>query len=378
MASSNSDLDRFIRDAMLAGQSRDAIRNALLAAGWTLEQLAGALDDYAEVDFPVPVPKPRASLSSRDAFLYLVLFSLLYFLCYHLGSLLFDLIDAALPDMADPSYRHDFFGSTRFSTAALIITFPLFAWMARLVGRETERAPIKRFSPVRRWLTYLTLFVSATAIIGDLTVLVYNVLGGELSLRFVLKVLVVAMIAASVFGYYLWDLRRDESATRAWRAMGKRLLIAAGIVAVAALAGGFLLMGSPSSQRAQRMDERRVGDLQQIEMMVRAHVEETGRLPADLATIAAKPGVALPVADPDTGKPYVYRIDDALRFSLCADFQTDTAESRRGDPAWPVSTEWAHGIGNTCFSRRIEPPSEREAAAEADARAAKRAAIQTQ
>ena len=90
MASNNSDLDRFIRDAMLAGQSRDAIRNALLAAGWTPEQLAGALDDYAEVDFPVPVPKPRASLSSRDAFLYLVLFSLLYFLCYHLGSLLFD------------------------------------------------------------------------------------------------------------------------------------------------------------------------------------------------------------------------------------------------------------------------------------------------
>lgn len=378
MASSNSELDRFVRDAMLAGQSRDAIRNALLAAGWTAEQLAGALDDYADVAFPVPVPKPRASLSSRDAFLYLVLFSLLYVLCYHLGSLLFDLINAALPDAADPAYRYDFFSSTRFSTAALIITFPLFAWMARLVGRETERAPIKRFSPVRRWLTCLTLFVSATAIIGDLTVLVYNVLGGELSVRFVLKVLVVALIAGSVFGYYLWDLRREESETHAWRAMGKRLLIAAGIVAIAALVGGFLLMGSPSTQRAQRMDQRRVSDLQQIEAMVRAHVDETGRLPTDLATLAAKPGVGLSIVDPETGKPYVYRIDDPLRFSLCAEFVTDTAARTRGGRAWPMSMEWAHGIGNTCFTRRIETPSEREAAVDAAAQAAKRAAIQAQ
>lgn len=354
MASSNSDLDRFIRDAMLARQSREAIRNALLEAGWTQEQLTGALDDYAEVDFPVPVPKPRASLSSRDAFLYLVLFSLLYFLCYHLGSLLFDLINAALPDVTEQGYRHDFFASTRFSTAALIITFPLFAWMAGLLGRETERAPIKRFSPVRRWLTYLTLFVSAAAIIGDLTVLVYNVLGGELSLRFVLKVLVVALIAGSVFGYYLWDLRREESESRAWRAMGRRLLVAAGIVAVAALVGGFILMGSPSAQREQRMDQRRVSDLQQIETTLRNHFDETGALPPDLATLAARPGVGLSIRDPDTGAPYGYRIEAPQRFALCADFSTDTAAVRRGQRAWMMPVEWAHGVGNTCFKRHID------------------------
>jgi len=44
----------------------------------------------------------------------------------------------------------------------------------------------------------------------DMTTLVNNVLGGELSLRFLLKVLVAAVIAGSVFGYYLWDLRSEE------------------------------------------------------------------------------------------------------------------------------------------------------------------------
>ena len=211
MASSNSDLDRFIRDAMLAGQSRDAIRNALLAAGWTPEQLAGALDDYAEVDFPVPVPKPRASLSSRDAFLYLVLFSLLYFLCYHLGSLLFDLVNRALPDPADQARFPMFGDSMRFSVAALVIAFPVFAWMSHRVGVDVARHPIKRLSPVRRWLTYLTLFVAAGILIGDMTSLVYNLLGGEATPRFLCKVAVVAMIAGGVFHYYLHDLRREEA-----------------------------------------------------------------------------------------------------------------------------------------------------------------------
>jgi hypothetical protein len=68
---------------------------------------------------------------------------------------------------------------------------------------------------VRRWLTYLTMFVAASILIGDVISLVYTVLGGELTVRFVLKVLTVGAIAGSVFGYYMWDLRGDEEAPRA-------------------------------------------------------------------------------------------------------------------------------------------------------------------
>jgi hypothetical protein len=35
-------------------------------------------------------------------------------------------------------------------------------------------------------------------------------LGGELTIRFFLKVLTIAVIAGTIFGYYLWDLRREE------------------------------------------------------------------------------------------------------------------------------------------------------------------------
>ncbi|MCD7099748.1 DUF5671 domain-containing protein [Stenotrophomonas sp. MMGLT7] len=211
MAAGTQDLEAFVREALGRGVSRDAIATALAAAGWPPEQARNALSAYADIEFPVPVPRPRPYLSAREAFLYLVLFATLYVSAYHLGSLLFALVDHAWPDPADSGYRAMRLGSTmRWSAASVIIAFPVFLFVAHYLGRELARNPVKRLSAVRRWLTYLTLFVAALVLICDMITLVYNVLGGELTLRFVLKVLVVAAIAGSIFGYYLSDLRREE------------------------------------------------------------------------------------------------------------------------------------------------------------------------
>lgn len=211
MASGTRDLELFVRDALARGASKPAIEAALAAAGWPSEQSRSALGAYADVDFPVPVPRPRPYLSAREAFLYLLLFATLYVSAYHVGSLLFDLITRALPDAADAGHvAARLSHSMRWSTAAVIIAFPVFLYVAHHLGRELARNPVKRLSAVRRWLTYLTLFLAATVLIGDMITLVYNVLGGELTLRFGLKVLVVAVIAGSIFGYYLLDLRHEE------------------------------------------------------------------------------------------------------------------------------------------------------------------------
>lgn len=211
MASASPELEVFVRDALMRGHSRQQVSSALLAAGWSEQQISGVLDGWADVDFPLPVPRPRASLSAREAFAYLVLFSTLYFFAWNLGSLLFQLIQYALPDPADPDWKLvRLSGGIRWAISALVIAFPVFVFAAHRVSRDVDRHPIKRLSPVRRWLTYLTLFVAATVLIGDLTALVFNLLGGDLSLRFVLKVLVVGVIAGTVFGYYLWDLRQEE------------------------------------------------------------------------------------------------------------------------------------------------------------------------
>ncbi|HET9358675.1 MAG TPA: DUF5671 domain-containing protein [Vicinamibacterales bacterium] len=216
MATGDHLLD-FVKDALGRGVPRPQIEEALRKAGWTADQIRGALTAFAEVDFPIPVPRARPYLSAREAFMYLVLFGTLYSSAYSLGSLAFDFINIAFPDpAAGSSFRETeeyVRQSIRWSVSMLIVAFPVFMYTSLLTGRAISLDPTKRASKVRRWLTYWTLFIAACALIGDVTTLVYNLLGGELTVRFMLKVIVVALIAGTAFTYYLRDLRQDEEET---------------------------------------------------------------------------------------------------------------------------------------------------------------------
>jgi len=211
------DLSVFVKEALLRGTPRAGVKDALGRAGWQPAQIDAALGAYVEMDFPVPVPRPARYLSARDAFQYLVLFSMLYVAAGHLCGLIFLLIEQAFPDPAAPdwSQRAEFVASSmRWAVSALAVSVPVFLYMSLRTRRDVSRDPLKRNSSVRRWLTYLTLFVGATVIVCDAVTLLYYMLGGELTVRFVLKTLTVAVVSGSIFGYYLWDVKGDEEASQ--------------------------------------------------------------------------------------------------------------------------------------------------------------------
>jgi hypothetical protein len=207
MAAETHQLESFVKESLQSGKSRGEIANALENAGWPGAQIANALDAFADIDFSIPVPRPRPSLTAREAFLYLVMFCTLYFAAWNLGSLLFIFINRTFPEGNNGYYVGEM---QRWATAAIIIGFPVFLLLARYIGKQIELNPFKRLSPARRWLTYLTLFLASGTLLGDVTTLIYNLLGGDLTIRFVLKILVVALIAGSCFVYYLLDLRKEE------------------------------------------------------------------------------------------------------------------------------------------------------------------------
>ena len=201
----------FVESALRAGQPRDAVRGALEQAGWSKDQIGDALAYYADVAFAVPVPRPRAQLSARDAFWYLLMFGSLYASAFYLGDLLFSFINLAYPDDLSYSDNTAFVeGAIRWATAALIVAFPVFMLTSLKIDREASADPTRRNSAMRKWLTYITLLLAAIAIVGDAITLVYNVLNGDLTVRFILKVVVVAAIAAAAFAYYTWSMRRDD------------------------------------------------------------------------------------------------------------------------------------------------------------------------
>ncbi len=52
--------------------------------------------------------------------------------------------------------------------------------------------------------------VAAGILVGDVTSVVYNLLSGEITTRFVLKVLTVGTIAGAVFAHLVRGLREEE------------------------------------------------------------------------------------------------------------------------------------------------------------------------
>ena len=349
----NPDLHQFVREALASGVPRQSIAERLRRAGWQPDEVEAALGAWAEDDFPIPVPRRRAYLPAREAFLYLVLFATLYATAFNVGALLFQFIERWLPDPARVGWDRYSADTVRGAVAAVMIAYPVFLFLSRFIGRAIAREPEKRGSTIRKWLTYLTLFVAALVMLGDLSFLVARLLSGDLPLRFLLKALVVFAIAGWVFGHYLTDLRREEDRPAADRGPGWTAR-AAGAAVLVTLAVGLVLGGSPARERQRQLDRRRIDDLRSISIAVETFYGERRALPGSLSQLVELPSTGVrSVQDPLTREAYVYRTLDSTGYELCATF--DTADSL-GAPEYDLpqaSRFWRHGAGRTCFRFQI-------------------------
>lgn len=208
----NQELAGFLKAGLDRGLPRERLKGVLLEAGWAPDQVRDALGRFADVAFPIPVPRPTPYVMAREAFVYLVLFTTLYISAFNLGNLVFQLINRAFPDPAlDPVFALETSRrAMRWAISLLVVAFPVFASIAWTNERAVRRDPTLRLSRVRRWLTFLTLFAATGFLIGDVTSLVYNLLAGEITMRFLLKVLTVGVIAGGVFAWFHRDLRNEQ------------------------------------------------------------------------------------------------------------------------------------------------------------------------
>ena len=355
----NEELRQFIKESLERGQTREAIRNVLLEAGWQEREVNNGLAAFADVDFPVAVPRPRPYLYAREAFLYLVSFIALYVFAFSLGAVFFGLIDY---HFSSSIYRYDSSPSAAQTTAlaAVIVAFPLYLFLMRRLATAVAADPERRQSLIRRWLTYLTLVVGAAIILGDVIALLSRLLAGDPTTGFILKVAAILLITGPIFGYYLWDMRQaeeevTESTARAAPAL-RGLVIGAVVVVVVALGYSVYLVGTPGQQRDVRLDERRVDDLRNISHNIDTYLELNDEMPEGLRDLTGPRFYVDSIEDPETGSPYEYRVIEDADYELCAVFATDSAAMRE-EPRSFSDTAWHHGIGRTCFplTARAEP-----------------------
>lgn len=342
----DSHLEQFVRDALARGVPREQIREELTRAHWRSDEIDAALAMWVESALPVPVPRRRVQPSARDGFLHLVMFASLYIFAYNVGAALFALIERWLPDVLAVDSSQAVAEALRWSAAGIVTAFPVFALVSRLVSRMIEREPEKRLSGVRRWLTYLTLFLAALVLIGNFIVLVSGFFSGDLTTRFLLKSLVVFAIAGLTFVHYLGGLRSEEADRAARRSRSWTALAGVAGTAVVLLAT-LIAMGSPMTARKQKMDDRRIDDLEQISNSIQRYASEHDHLPKALDALTDEVN-ALDTTDPVTGAPYEYSVVDSASYQLCASFTLAGARSER----WRRSggETWRHPTGHHCFT----------------------------
>jgi len=304
---------------------------------------------------------PQASQTSAvDVFLHLFWFILLYLTAFSLAALLFDYVDVLYPPL------FNYLGSNSIVTevSILLVAWPVFFLTNWVLGKIAKKTPDIRRSVVRKWLVYLTLFVTALTLVIDLITIVYNFLSGGLSVSFGLKTLAVLIVAGLMFGYFLWDVRKGEISKMVVRifAWGTSALLLISIVA------GFVIAGTPAEQRRQRQDQQRVSDLQNIQSEVFAYYATKEALPATLDQLRSDVTGFVPPRDPETEQAYEYQASGDLSFELCATFGAEDTDGITGGfedpyngrvltPIYPGfdDTAWAHPIGRTCFDRTIDP-----------------------
>ncbi len=303
--------------------------------------------------------EPTPKTTPKDFFLHLGAMATLYVSAISILVLAFEYIDTLFPDVLE-YYRDPFSGTMRFAMASLIIIFPLYVILTRLVNSDLRANPDKRNLGVRKWLVYLTLFVAGVTLAADLIVLINTFLGGDLTTRFALKVFAVLVVIGGAFLYYLADLRGRWVAHEA---QSKSIGAAVSFAVLASIIGGFFIVGSPADQRLFRLDQQRVNDLQSIQWQVVNFWQQKEKLPAATAELEDPISGFVVPHDPETKASYTYSAKGPLTFELCATFSAKSVGTERTATAEPASlapvgiegVNWSHGAGETCFSRTIDP-----------------------
>ncbi len=332
----------FIEKALDAGIPHESLVGVLTSHGWPEKEIYDALGEHYRRLTGVDIPRRAgAGASAKEAFFYLLIFSTLATWTIGFGCLAFALIDRWLADPLFSGYRQNFDTYTITSSlAALIVAFPLYLLISRVVVGEAAAHPEKLDSSIRKWLTYMALVIAASVFMGDLITALAYLLRGELTTRFLAKSFVVLALSGGVFFYYFGGLRKTDTTPATLSRDRVMAGLCSAIVALMVVLG-FFQLGSPKVQREFRADTQRIRQLYQLSTEIKNYwTSHDSQLPPSIDQLAS--GAYL---DPITHAPYEYLPKQGNQYELCATFARSSEQREvTSDP-----NPWIHPAGHHCF-----------------------------
>ncbi|MDJ0728574.1 MAG: DUF5671 domain-containing protein [Crocosphaera sp.] len=201
-------ISNFIEVANNKGIPDETIYKLLKNQGWSTQDIDLAFAQAFEriIGMTIPVPSKQRGGSAKETFLYLLSFITLSIWSQALGSIGFIAVNYMIDDPLD---RSRWFSNLAANLARLIIVYPVYLLFMKVIFSNLAEHSQNYQSGIRKWLTYVALFITALIVIGDLVWFLTSLLTGALTLGFVLKSLIVLLIAGTIFCYYLLWLREE-------------------------------------------------------------------------------------------------------------------------------------------------------------------------
>jgi len=282
-----------------------------------------------------------------DAFLNLLSLITLGWLAHAFGTVCFQLINKNLGDINNyTSSSYYYGGMLKYGIASLLVITPVYFLAINLLHQQYKKGELNHESGIYKWLTYLMLLISSLAIIGSLITLITSFLNGNYTLPFILKILVVIIIAAVIFGYYLYDLNRKDYSKKDFVSLVVGSVVA--LSAIIAIIVGFLNVDSPLEARNHLEDSKIESALNQIYYYINNDyiVEKKLKDSYDFNLILNNFLVS--------SDKISYRKISDKEYELCADFKSKS--QLIGDRFTPW---FNHSAGRQCYTINAQTEYER-------------------
>ena len=290
---------------------------------------------------------------AKYAFYYLLSFTALIFMALSVGMVCFEIINKLVYDAISGGIFSS--GTLQFAISALIIATPIYYLISNLIIKGLRKEELDKDSGIRRWLTYFIILVSSLIILGVLISTITNFLSGEMTTQFILKALTVIIIAAAVFSYYFYDIKREDLVKH--DKIVKIFFLASLVLVLAAFIAAWFFVESPKVARAKRLDQVVLNNIDNLESTVNTYYEKNKNLPATLEIIKNNPDFFInekALKDPETGAMITYNKKSTTEFEFCATFRLSNKEQDPDQgPYYTVAAGRVHSAGRQCLKGNL-------------------------
>lgn len=272
----------------------------------------------------------------KYAFYYILSLVALIFVAISSAIIVFQIIDKSVFDALAYYGSYSNQSALRFGISALLISAPIFFLCVNLINNGLKKGEIDKESPLRNWLTYFILAVSAVVILGSLVGIINAFLSGEMTLKSILQLITVIIIASLVFSFYLYDIRRNKISKKD-KAMKIFFFSSVSLVVIIFVSAWFFVE-SPKMARERKIDEKIMNNIHSLESYINSYYEKEERLPEDLSEVNSVAEVVnfnQFLINPVSGEKIEYKKMGERDFELCANFRTDSYESERNE-VYPI------------------------------------------